>query len=117
MKAYTLGGMADTMPGLNAALQQIWKKNLPQTRERLALLSRAAAELRTEGSISPELHTEAHATAHKLAGSLGMFGYSSATEHARAVERMLQAQQPADHAAIADHVDALRTAMQDALND
>ncbi len=84
--------MADPLPGLQGALQQIWRKNLPQTRERLALLAHVAQQMHGASPLPIDLHTEAHATAHKLAGSLGMFGHAEATEHARAIEHLLQPQ-------------------------
>ncbi len=72
-----------------AALQAIWQRNLPQTRERVALLQRAAAQLSQTRTLDADVHAEALAIAHKLAGSLGMFGFAAGTEHARAVEAEL----------------------------
>ncbi|MEG9433791.1 Hpt domain-containing protein [Terriglobus sp. ADX1] len=74
---------------MQAALDAIWKKNLPQTRERLALLQRAAEQLSTTRTMDDDLRAHALSTAHKMAGSLGMFGLHSATETARAVEHTL----------------------------
>lgn len=74
---------------MQAALDAIWKKNLPQTRERLALLKRAAEQLSTTRTMDDDLRADALSTAHKMAGSLGMFGLHSATETARAVEHIL----------------------------
>lgn len=74
---------------MQAALAAIWKKNLPQTRERLALLQRASEQLSTTRTIDADLRAEALSTAHKMSGSLGMFGLHSATEAARAVEHSL----------------------------
>ena len=73
-----------------AGIQAIWQKQLPQTRERLHLLARAAEELSTTRTIDPALRAEALDVAHKLAGSLGMFGYTEATEHARLIEETLE---------------------------
>jgi HPt (histidine-containing phosphotransfer) domain-containing protein len=74
---------------MQAALATIWKKNLPQTRERLALLQRAAEQLSTTRTIEDDLRADATSTAHKMAGSLGMFGLHSATDAARAIEHSL----------------------------
>jgi HPt (histidine-containing phosphotransfer) domain-containing protein len=71
---------------MQAAIAAIWLKSLPQTRDRLALLQRAADELSTSRTIDSDLRAEAIAIAHKMAGSLGMFGFHDATEHARAIE-------------------------------
>jgi HPt (histidine-containing phosphotransfer) domain-containing protein len=78
----------DAIP-MQAALAAIWKKNLPQTRDRLALLQRAAEQLSTTRTVDDDLRAEAIATAHKMAGSLGMFGLHNATEAARAIEHSL----------------------------
>ena len=74
---------------MQAALAAIWKKSLPQVQERLELLQRAAEELSTTRTIDGELRAEAASVAHKLAGSLGMFGLHSGTEAARAIEQSL----------------------------
>jgi len=68
-----------------ALLKAMWEKNLPLLRERVAVLS-AAADAATAGTLSEELRVEAHAVAHKLAGSLGMFGYPEGTRVARELE-------------------------------
>ena len=107
--------MADAPVQIHSALRQIWVKNLPQTRERMALLTRAAEHLR-EGRLPAELRTEAHSTAHKLAGSLGMFGYGSASQHARALEHLLQGEATAAPAEMEQHLQALQAALQGALD-
>jgi HPt (histidine-containing phosphotransfer) domain-containing protein len=73
----------------SAAIQAIWNRSLPETRERVALLQRAAEALSTSRTIDPELHAQALDVAHKLAGSLGMFGFAAGSEHARALENEL----------------------------
>lgn len=77
-------------PPLSAALAAVWTKNLPQTRDRLDLLQRAADDLATSRTIDDDLRAEALSVAHKLAGSLGMFGMHDATEAARAIEQNLE---------------------------
>ena len=73
-----------------ASLAAIWQRNRPQTLERLALLDRAAAAV----PLSPALQAEATVTAHKLAGTLGMFGFAQGTELARALELELEREAP-----------------------
>lgn len=73
-----------------AAIQAIWARQMPQTRERVALLQRVAREFSETRSIEPAVQAEALDVAHKLAGSLGMFGYESATDHARLIEQTLE---------------------------
>lgn len=68
-----------------ALLKALWEKNLPVLRERVGVLERAA-EASAAGTLSEELRVEAHAVAHKLAGSLGMFGYPEGTLIAREIE-------------------------------
>lgn len=74
-------------------LQALWQRNLPILRSRLALLE-SAADSAVAGSLSDELRSEAGATAHKLAGSLGMFGYTGGTEICRSIEHLLEGSEP-----------------------
>lgn len=67
-------------------LAHLWEKNLPLMRERLATLDRAA-----KSPDDPQLRKEAIALAHKLAGSLGMFGFPLGTDLARTLEEGLEA--------------------------
>ena len=76
-----------------ALLSRIWRQNLPIVQDRVVCLERAA-EHAAAGSLTPERRTEAADTAHKLAGSLGMFGYPQGTDIARAVEEHLEAPGP-----------------------
>ena len=74
---------------MDAAIGAVWKKNLPVTRERLALLQTAADDLARSRTIDDDERAEALSIAHKFAGSLGMFGMHEATEVARAMEQNL----------------------------
>ena len=49
-----------------------------------------ACEAAVLGRLSPIMRRGAMDTAHKLAGSLGMFGYPLGTELAREIEQMLE---------------------------
>jgi HPt (histidine-containing phosphotransfer) domain-containing protein len=69
-------------------LAALWERNLPVVRERVGVLEQAAAAA-VAGTLSTELRAQAASDAHKLAGSLGMFGYPRGTELARAIEVML----------------------------
>ena len=73
-----------------ALLASVWQRNLPVLRDRLALLDRAAA-LAAERMLTAPLRRDAAMTAHKLAGSLGMFGYGEASRVARVLEELLDA--------------------------
>ena len=67
----------------------LWQRNQPQILERLALLDRAADDA-VAGTLTPALREEAASTAHKLAGSLGMFGFHEGTRLARELEQHLE---------------------------
>jgi HPt (histidine-containing phosphotransfer) domain-containing protein len=68
-----------------ALLAALWVKNRPLIEERLAALEAAAAQL----PLREETCVEARNAAHKLAGSLGMYGYDEGTRIARELEVML----------------------------
>jgi HPt (histidine-containing phosphotransfer) domain-containing protein len=97
----------DPTTPLSSAIQAVWQRSLPQTRERIALLQRAAAQLSESRSIDTDLRAEALTVAHKLAGSLGMFGFSAGTEEARAIEAELSKEGLPQPERLQSHVDAL----------
>ena len=78
-----------------ALLRTLWQRNLPLLRSRLATLDDAATAARA-GNLNEDLRAEAASTAHKLAGSLGMFGYPEGTLIARDLECALTS---VDHSA------------------
>lgn len=98
-----------------AAIAAIWRRQVPQTRERLHLLRHAADTLSETRTIDPELRSEALDIAHKLAGSLGMFGYGDATDHARAIELELRHTGLPQPERLEQHVSALEASLQEAL--
>ncbi|MEO1300523.1 MAG: response regulator, partial [Cyanobacteria bacterium J06636_16] len=61
--------------------------------ERLAILEAAATDLQAN-SLSAELQHSAQQAAHKLAGSLGMFGLTEGSHLSQEIETCLQAQPP-----------------------
>ena len=97
------------------AIAAIWRRQIPQTRDRLQLLARVAEELSTTRAIDPKLRAEAVAIAHKLAGSLGMFGYDAGTDHARLVQHELEHGGLPQPERLQQHVDDLRASLTDAL--
>jgi HPt (histidine-containing phosphotransfer) domain-containing protein len=70
-------------------LLQLWQKNLPAIRQRLDLLDKLGSAA-VSGSIEEHIRIEALSIAHKLAGSLGMYGYQQGTEVASKMERILK---------------------------
>ena len=71
-------------------IAQLWQKNQPLILERLAQIDQAASAA-AAGTLEEDQRAAAESTAHKLSGSLGMFGYQQGTEFARALEAELQA--------------------------
>ena len=74
---------------IDKVISDLWKKNLPTIRERLDLLDRTADTAAT-GTLPEAARSEALNIAHKLSGSLGMFGYPQGTEIARRMEFILK---------------------------
>jgi HPt (histidine-containing phosphotransfer) domain-containing protein len=78
---------------IDTVLAQLWQKNLPTIRERLDLLDQFASAAST-GALDEATRVEALGIAHKLAGSLGMYGYQQGTEVASKMERILKSPTP-----------------------
>jgi HPt (histidine-containing phosphotransfer) domain-containing protein len=74
-------------------LLHLWQKNLPTVRERLDLLDQFGLAAST-GTLPETARVEALNIAHKMAGSLGMYGYQQATELASKMERILKSPTP-----------------------
>jgi HPt (histidine-containing phosphotransfer) domain-containing protein len=74
-------------------IAELWRKNQPQILERIALLEAAAASAQS-GTLTDAQRTEAESMSHKLAGSLGMFGYPTGTTIARALEDQFHLNRP-----------------------
>ncbi len=92
-------------------LATLWERNLPVLRERLDLLDAAAAAAAT-GSLTAEQRTEAGSTAHKLAGSLGMFGYPRGTDLARQLEQSFESGTSLEKDALAAQMASLRSEIE-----
>jgi DNA-binding response OmpR family regulator len=72
----------------SAKLKRAWEKFRTVTQERLAVL-RNLSEALTEERVEKTLITEAQSSAHKLAGSLGGFGFPQGSTLARQIENLL----------------------------
>ena len=66
-------------------LSALWERKRPLMLQRLTVLDRAA-EAAANGSMESSLCQQALGEAHKLAGSLGTFGFPQGTEIARELE-------------------------------
>ena len=91
-------GTAGTQQRMADLMSALWQRHLPEMQARLSRLDRAV-DAATEGTLQPSLQQEAASVAHKLAGSLGMYGYIHGTELSRTLEELLNASKapnPAD---------------------
>jgi CheY-like chemotaxis protein/HPt (histidine-containing phosphotransfer) domain-containing protein len=71
------------------AIAQLWVRYRAPILNRLSVVEAAAVEL-LNGPIDEELRRKAEGEAHKLAGSLGTFGFADASVDAREMEILLQ---------------------------
>ncbi|MEY2475451.1 MAG: hypothetical protein QOG87_766 [Actinomycetota bacterium] len=76
-----------------AATAAAWVEAQPRIMARLAVLQDAAAAV-VEGELDDAARREAEGEAHKLAGSLGMFGFPAGSELAHELEVMLDGEAP-----------------------
>ena len=80
--------MSQLPPTIADMMAQLWIRHLPETSSRVEILE-AASQALLAGALDDDLRAQAHSAAHKLAGSLGMFGRMEATNRARACENAL----------------------------
>jgi len=83
-------GASGARAGLEAAIQGIWERHRSDFVKGVEDLESAVAEL-LDGGLDEHGRAHAERQAHKLAGSLGMFGRERGTELARDIERALGA--------------------------
>jgi len=91
-------------------LATLWQRNLPVLLDRLAELDKAAEDAVWQ-TLTSQAREDAAMTAHKLAGSLGMFGYPQGTELARKIEQMLTHWDVIDGAELRELTVALRSSL------
>ncbi len=91
-------------------LKTLWTRNLPMIKDRVLLLERAAETARSASLTSP-LRRDAAMTAHKLAGSLGMFGYTDGTDIARKLELIFDNSADPDPDKLAELASELRRSL------
>ncbi|NEP54010.1 MAG: response regulator [Moorea sp. SIO3C2] len=94
-----------TQDDMATAVAKAWENHQDTIQERLSVLEATAAAL-DGGHLSPELQHAGCAQAHKLAGSLGCFGFSEGSRLARELEQLLQVNVPLD-GSHAGHVTSL----------
>ena len=76
-----------------AAMAAMWEEARPRIMGRVAVLQAAAAAA-SDGGLDLAARREAEGEAHKLAGSLGMFGFPTGTDVARDIETLLEGDGP-----------------------
>ena len=74
-------------------LSSLWLRIRPVIEDRLQVIERAAAAA-ASGTLDVDTREEAADVAHKLAGSLGMYGFDLGTRLARQLELMLDYSTP-----------------------
>src|ERR1700730_10039268 len=101
---------AQTNDPIEDILAQLWQKNLPTIRQRLDLLDQFASAA-IAGSLEEHTRLQALSIAHKLAGSLGMYGYQQGTEIAAKMERILRSPTPETPATLSPLANDLRNSL------
>jgi DNA-binding response OmpR family regulator len=92
-----------------SALADVWANQQDTVRAQVSELEMASAALLTS-TLSSQLQRDLRSTAHKLAGSLGSFGFLDGTQSARQIEFLLGQDHP-DPRAVAEATIALRDAL------
>jgi len=85
--------MNDPAAMIAARLADLWRQSLPIMLERVAAL-RSACEALDRNPADAAARSVAREAAHKLSGSLGIFGLPRGTELAAAMEQVLQGADP-----------------------
>ena len=98
-----------TRPGdvARQLISALWERSVPLIAERLKALD-VACDAAARGRLSPLMRRGAADTAHKLAGSLGMFGYPKGTDVAREIEHLLESDGVVDAGLLRELVVELR---------
>ncbi len=87
------------------AVAGVWEKYKGRVSEQVNVLLKAAQALQDDEFLTNELHSQAAAEAHTLAGSLGTFGFPNGSKLARKIEHLLKENKVLDKAQIAQFND------------
>jgi len=98
---------------VRAALERVWLNSRPEALSRLATLEGFLDALRSRRTNEEGLGT-ALSAAHRLSGSLGMFGLSEASSCAAEIEALLCQENVADVTVMAGLVRRLRILIEEA---
>jgi diguanylate cyclase (GGDEF)-like protein len=94
-----------------AAVEAIWERSRERNAGRIGTLEEAIGAM-LDDSLNEDLRARAERDAHKLAGSLGMFGFPRGSEIARELEQALAAPAPTQ----AFHLAELTLALSDEID-
>jgi diguanylate cyclase (GGDEF)-like protein len=100
-------------------IQEVWEQERDGVLAGVDILEEAIGAA-LAGALDEELRQKARREAHKLAGSVGTFGFSQASERARELELALESPLPADLdelPRIADLVVAIRVELESGISD
>lgn len=89
-ESITATGEGKNISKVPSTLEHVWQRHKEKYLQRIHVLQQAAEALQT-GNLSQELQQQASQEAHTLAGSLGSFGFLSASRTARQIEKVLLA--------------------------
>ena len=98
---------------VRSALEQVWLNSRNEALGRLATLERFTENLRS-GTTDQDSREMALSAAHRLSGSLGMFGFNEASSCAAEIEALLCAGPTPDVATTASLVERLRMLLEGA---
>ncbi|WP_017318524.1 response regulator [Mastigocladopsis repens] len=71
----------------------VWERTKDKLSDRVTVIEQATTAL-LQDALEDELLFKAHAEAHKLAGSLGLFGFGYGSHLAQQIEELLEAEEP-----------------------
>jgi PAS domain S-box-containing protein len=83
------------------AVAGVWEKYKGRVSDQVNVLLEAVQALDKDELLTKELHSQATAEAHTLAGSLGTFGFANGSKLAREIEHLLKADKILDKTEIA----------------
>ena len=94
-----------------AEVAEVWERCKEKFSNRVAVLEQAITALRNN-NLGDELRQQAEQEAHRLAGSLGIFGFTEGSRLAREIEQQFQAQTSLDQQVSSKLLIALRRELQ-----
>ena len=96
---------------VRSALEKVWLNSRPEALGRLVTLERFTDSLRS-GTSDQDSWERALSAAHRLSGSLGMFGFGEASVCAAEIEALLAGGSTLDVATLARLVERLRRLLE-----